>query len=129
MIAFLSVLDASALLALLHREPGGDAVQGFLADAAMSAVNWSETVQKLGTRGVEVEGIRASVEALGVAIVPFDAGQAEDAASLWRPTAHAGLSLGDRACLALARRLGVPAITADRSWATLQLRIEVTVIR
>lgn len=129
MIGFLCVLDASALLALLHEESGADAVLGFLGDAAMSAVNWSETVQKLDARGVPVDGIRTNIEALGVTIVPFDADQAEDAASLWRPAAQARLSLGDRACLALARRLGVPAITADKSWATLHLAAEVKVIR
>lgn len=129
MTGFLSVLDASALLAVLHGERGADVVKTFLDGAAMSAVNWSETVQKVSARGLHIHGLRTDVEAVGVTIVPFDSEQAEAAASLWRQTRSAGLSLGDRACLVLASRLGLPAITADRSWDALHIGVDVRVVR
>ncbi len=126
---FLCVLDASALLAVLNLEAGADQVVPLLDRAAMSAVNWSETVQKTAARGVATQGLRSEVEALGVTIVPFDSRQAEEAATLWPRTASAGLSLGDRACLALAQRETVPAVTADRAWSTVSLDVNEYVIR
>jgi len=93
---FACVLDASALLAVLSQEAGADQVVPLLDGAAMSAVNWSETVQKAAARGVATQRLRSEVEAFGVTIVPFDSAQAEGAATLWPRTASAGLSLGDR---------------------------------
>src|SRR5689334_24230576 len=101
-----TVLDASALLALLHAEPGGDLVKGLLQTASMSTVNWSEVVQKSLDRKVTVQGLRQDLEALGLRILPFTADQAERTAALRAETQHLGLSLGDRACLALAAELG-----------------------
>ena len=126
---FACVLDASALLAVLNQEAGADQVVPLLDGAAMSAVNWSETVQKAAARGVATQRLRSEVEALGVTIVPFDSRQAEEAATLWSRTASAGLSLGDRACLALAHREVVPAVTADRAWSTVSVDVNVHVIR
>ena len=123
------VLDASAILALLHSEPGGETIQKLLESAAVSSVNWSEVVQKALERKAEVEGLRQEFEALGLRIVPFSASQAEQAA-LWREqTRSLGLSLGDRACLALAAELGVPAVTTDRIWKDLALGVEVRTLR
>lgn len=123
------VLDASALLALLAKEPGGDAVESWLRPGTvMSAVNWSEIV----TRAVELDvasGLRAQVVALGMTIVTFDADDAEAAAALRPLTRSSGLSLGDRACLALARRRGLPVVTAERVWAGLNLGVDVRLIR
>ena len=128
--AFSCVLDASALLALLNDEPGGQEVEHLLAEAAISSVNWSEVVQKSLARGVGMEGLREDMEALGLLIVPFGFEDAERAAALWSKTTQAGLSLGDRACLALASRLSLPVLTADRAWSSLQdLDISVRVIR
>jgi ribonuclease VapC len=126
-----SVLDASALLAVLNTEPGGAAVVPLMADAAMSAVNWSEVVQKALAHGVSASpaDLRTDVEALGVDVRPFTASQAEIAASLWSSTKHLGLSLGDRACLALATEIGATAVTADAAWARLALSIPVRVVR
>lgn len=129
MRSLVCVLDASALLAVLNQEAGADQVVPLLDGAAMSAVNWSETVQKAASRGVATKGLRSEVEALGVTIVPFDFRQAEEAATLWPRTASAGLSLGDRACLALAHRETVPAVTADRAWPTVSVDVNVHVIR
>lgn len=126
-----AVIDASALLALLNGEPGGPAVTQLLAGAAMSAVNWSEVVQKALHHGVSAspEELRSDVEALGVEFHPFNPSRAEAAAVLWASTRHVGLSLGDRACLALAIELGVAAVTADTMWDRLQLPIAVRVVR
>lgn len=124
-----TVLDASALLAMLHAEPGGDFVQRLLQTAAMSTVNWSEVVQKALDRKVEVQGLRQDLEALGLKILPFTADQAERTAYLRAETQHLGLSLGDRACLALAAELGLPAVTADRVWKDLTFGIEIRVAR
>ena len=113
------VLDASALLAWLHDEPGGDQVEALLEVAVMSTVNWSEVLQKSLARGVAVEGLREDLEALGLQIEPFTMRDAEIAAGLWKQTRALGLSLADRACLALGLRLGWPVITADRAWQAL----------
>jgi PIN domain nuclease of toxin-antitoxin system len=104
-------------------------VAGLLADAAMSAVNWAEVLQKALSRGVAIGDLRREIETLGVEVIPFDADQAEEAARLWESTRGIGLSLGDRACLSLARSRSQPAVTADRAWASVPLGIPVRVIR
>ena len=124
-----SVLDASALLAMLHREQGGDIVEGLVEGAVISTVNWSEVYQRSLARGVEVRGLGSELAALGLQVVSFGTEDAERAAELWPATRSAGLSLGDRACLALALRLGAPAVTGDRSWSRLELDIPITTIR
>lgn len=123
------VLDASALLAFLHGEPGGGAVQPELNTALMSSVNWSEVVQKALNGGVDVTGLREDLEALGLRVLPFTAEEAELAAALWVQTKAHGLSLGDRACLALGLRARLPVLTADRTWQRLALGVPVRVIR
>lgn len=110
------VLDASALLALLHEETGGEEVEPLLAEAAISSVNWSEVTQKSLSRGVHIEGLREDMEALGLTIHAFDADDAESVAELWEKTRSHGLSLADRACLALAGKLSAQALTTDRAW-------------
>lgn len=123
------VLDASAMLALLHSEPGAEAVEDVLDRAAISTVNWSEVCQHWFAHDVDVVDLRADIEALGVQIVPFTADDAEQAAALWSSTRRLGLSLGDRACLGLARRLELPAVTADRAWLDADVGIEIRPIR
>lgn len=123
------VLDASALLAALHDEPGSDMVIPLLPRCAMSAVNWSEVVQKSLARGVNVAGMRDDITSLGMTIAQFSTEDGELAAQLWLETRARGLSLGDRACLALALRLKLPALTADRAWAELKLPAKIRVIR
>lgn len=125
------VLDASAVMALLYREPGHERVAELLAEAVVSAVNWAEVVQKLVQRGhpapiSAAEGVRS----LGVEIVPFSPAEAVRTGLLWPGTRRAGLSLGDRACLAVAHRLpkGV-AVTADRVWADLDIDVTIELIR
>jgi ribonuclease VapC len=124
-----NVLDASALLVVLHNETGAATVAPLLEGAAVSAVNWSEVVQKAASRGVDVGRLREEVEALGVRIAAFDAAAAEAAAHLWAATKDAGLSLGDRACLALARDLGATAVTADTAWVGVNVGIPIQLVR
>lgn len=124
------VLDASALLALLHREPGIEVVQASVAVSVISSVNWAEVIQKIIARGGrEPNEVVDDLEYLGLAVIAFTADDAEMAAGLWFLGRRSGLSLGDRACLSLARRLGLPALTGDRRWATLDLGVEVRLIR
>jgi PIN domain nuclease of toxin-antitoxin system len=122
------VIDASALLAMLHREPGGDAVATILGAGLMSAVNWSEVVQKARARGVAVDGLAEDLESLGLELVPFATREAEWAADIWHQGGRA-LALADRACLATAAVRGLAVVTADRSWPGAAAGIEVRVIR
>jgi ribonuclease VapC len=123
------VLDASALLALLHQESGAEIVQTALPESVISAVNWSEVWQKTMERKVSTDGLREDLEALGLKIEPFTSEQAELAAQLREPSRSLGLSLGDRACLALALNLNVTAMTADKVWETLVIQVPIQVIR
>lgn len=123
------VLDASALLAWLQGEPGGEVVEPLLNQAVMSSVNWAEVLQRSLARGVQIEGMQADLEALGLQILPFAALDAERVAQLYLLTRPLGLSLGDRACLALARGLNFPVFTTDRVWGDLNLGLEIQVLR
>lgn len=124
------VLDASALLAWLHREPGLEIVEASLRRSVISSVNWAEVLQKIIARGIrEPEAVAGELQYLGLSVVPFTADDAERAARLWSMGRQAGLSLGDRACLSLAQRLGLTALTADRRWATLETGVDVQLIR
>ena len=123
------VLDASALLALLNDEPGADRVAEHLDAAAISAVNWCETYGKLRQAGVGGDDLVAGFAETGIEIMPFEAQDACLAGELVSVSREAGLSLADRACLALAARLGVPAVTADRTWLELDIGVEVIGIR
>jgi ribonuclease VapC len=124
------VLDASALLALLQGEPGSDTVANMLSASAMSAVNLSEVAAKLTEHGMPREAVQRALGGLPIDVHAFDGEAAYAAGELRRLTRSAGLSFGDRACLALAMRLGATAMTADRAWASLgEGTGRVTVIR
>ena len=129
------VLDASALLAYLQGEPGAEHVaEALTRPAAISAVNYAEALAKLAEDGETAEQLaqRFETEGLVGGVVAVESVLAEDAttiASLRRPTRHLGLSIADRTCLALALRLGLPVMTADRTWAELGLDVEVQAIR
>ena len=92
-------------------------------------VNLAGVMQRGVARGLAVEGLTADIEALGVTILPFTAEDAEASAALWPATHRLGLSQGDRACLALASRLNLPALTADRAWVEIRMGIDIQVIR
>lgn len=123
------VLDASALLALLQEEPGAETAAVVLQDSSVSTVNWSEVLQKSLAQGIDITDMQTELQALGVQFVPFSTLYAELAAQLWPNTKFCGLSLGDRACLALAMDLRAIALTANRVWSNLQIGIQVRVIR
>jgi PIN domain nuclease of toxin-antitoxin system len=123
------VLDASALLAFLHDEPGGSEVAAVLQGSLVSTVNWAEVVQKALAHGVDIAGMQTDFSDIGVTFVPFSTNQAELAAGIWSGNRTAGLSLADRACLALALDRQAPALTADRAWRDLSLGIDVHVLR
>ena len=110
------VLDASALLAMMLEEPGGSRVAQIITEAAISAVNLSEVADYYARLGMPRDMLTAMLADLPFTIVPADADQALDAAMLRPLTQKAGLSLGDRYCLALARQLGCEALTTDRAW-------------
>ena len=121
------VLDSSALLAMLFQEPGSDKVAEVLGHAQMSAVNVTEVLTKLHDRGAApaaIGGVRALIDRMHVA---YDLKQAALAAELRGSTRALGLSLGDRACLALAKSLGLPALTGDRAWVSVASAIGVDV--
>lgn len=110
------VLDASAVLALLFEETGAEVVRAQLRTGVIGAANLAEVLAKLSDHGLPaVEAVRA-VAILGLEIAPMTEAQAQRSAELRPLTRGAGLSLGDRTCLALAAELGAPAVTADRSW-------------
>ena len=123
------VLDASAVLALLHHEPGADQVEASLGQAVMSAVTWAEVAGLLDARGLPPAPLRETVEALGIDLRAFGAEDADETGCLFAATRDAGLSLGDRACLALARRLEAPALTADSAWLGVDVGVEVRCLR
>ena len=124
------VVDASALLVLLNGEPGSEQVEKALAEgASVTTVNLSEAVAKLSDAGMPEQAIRQAVGTLPLAIVDFDEDLAYRAGLLRPATRRAGLSLGDRACLALAQRMGLTALTADRRWTTLDVNVGVQAVR
>ncbi|MPY67713.1 type II toxin-antitoxin system VapC family toxin [Deinococcus sp. SDU3-2] len=127
------VLDASALLTYFFGEPGADQVEKRLPGSVMHTVNYAEVLSKLAERGLAPKAAEHQLEQAGLSqVIRIDAGTSADALAVarLRPlTRAAGLSLGDRYCLALADRLGVAAATTDRSWGTLDLGIPVEVLR
>lgn len=125
------VVDASALLAAFNDEPGRGTVIAALDDAVISAVNLAEVAAGLVAKGKSPTQARAALRALGCPVMETDEEQGLDAGFLRQRTATVGLSLGDRCCLALARRLNAPALTADRRWLEVAdvCEVEVRLIR
>jgi PIN domain nuclease of toxin-antitoxin system len=123
------VLDTSALLASLKRESGADAVDAVLDQAAISMVNVAEIMTKVADWGLDANAYAKNLAALPVEFVPFDFTLAVIAGRLRSPTRGLGLSLGDRACLALAIERNCPVLTADRNWNKLSLGIPIQLIR
>lgn len=121
------VLDASALIAMLKAEPGGETVAAAIADARMGVFNLAEVITHFANLGMPANAIDAMLAPLPITLVPADAALARVAGHLRALTASAGLSLGDRFCLALARQEGRPAWTADRAWADVAAAIAVEV--
>ncbi len=129
------VLDASALLAYLRDEAGASEVADVIAGGAtISTVNLAEVFSSTADRGLDPEQLADQLTERGlldgaIAVEPFTTADAIDVGRLRPLTRDAGLSLGDRACLALARRLGVAALTADTTWATAGIDVDLHQIR
>lgn len=129
------VLDASALLAHLRDEPGADVVAEAIASGAViSTVNLAEVFSRVADRGGDPAKLAAELTQSGlldgaITVEPFTAADAIDVGRLRPLTRDAGLSLGDRACLALARRLDAPALTADTDWQGVAHGVELRPIR
>lgn len=121
------VLDASALLAMLRDEPGADRVEAVLEDASMSVVNLAEVVSHFAKAGVARDAIESILKPLPLRLIPVDDLLSYQAGMLRSVTVEGGLSLGDRYCLALAKRAGVPALTAERRWPGIATAAGVTV--
>jgi len=126
-----AVLDGSALLAMLREEPGGERVRSVLRDSAMTTINFGEVVGFYARRGASEPEIRRLLHPLPIERIAFDEELAYVVGLMLPKASSAGLSLGDRACLGLAERLGVKALTADRSWSRIAraVGVEVDVIR
>lgn len=110
------VLDSSAVLALLRREPGGDGVADHLESALISAVNLQEVAKEMFREGAIASDVRATLDALALDVRAHDTEAAYRSAELYGPTRKYGSGLGDRSCMALGLKLGLPILTADRDW-------------
>src|SRR5829696_4208782 len=124
-----NVLDASAILAAINSEAGAHVVMAALPDGIVSTVNLAEVISKLIEKGSSREQVRDILDELMLTTADFDGDLAERCGHLRATTRAHGLSLGDRACLALAERLNVPAITGDHRWSDLQIGITINLIR
>ena len=123
------VLDASALLALLFKEAGHEQVAAQLQGALISAVNWSEVLARFARDGHATTDVAAMLAPLPLQIVAFDEDAARRTADLVPAVRAKGLSLGDRACLALGLARGLPVLTADHAWSSLDVGVGIRVIR
>ena len=124
-----AVLDASAVLGVLWREPGFEEVADALSRSLISVINEAEIIGVLMQRGETAERALSIVHALPYEVVGLDRQLAIRAGALWRSFKPRGLSLGDRCCLALAERTALPALTSDQRWADLGIGVEVRLFR
>lgn len=123
------VIDASSIIAVLLDEPGADFVIDHSRNGFISVVNLAEVYERAERSGLSAQAASLLVGRLDLVRVPFTESLALLTASLRAKTRHKGLSLGDRACLALASERALPALTADRKWADLDLGIDIQLIR
>ena len=125
------ILDASTLIALLKHEPGGDMVANAIGDSKITAINYAEVISHFCHAGMPTIEVDAMLRPLPMVVVSADEKLARLAGHLRTMTSSAGLSLGDRFCVALAQLEKLPAWTSDRNWQTLAeaVQVEITLIR
>ena len=123
------VLDASALLALLFHETGYETVASHLEGACISTVNLSEVVGRFTRDGHNAQLVLQKIEALGIKIISFSLNHATVAATFLPQTRSLGLSLADRACLALAFSRNAPVLTADKIWQQADVGVDIVLVR
>lgn len=124
------VVDSSVVIAYLRREPGWEALEGYLAGTCLiSTVNLTEVVGTLRDKGIAAEALDTILDHLELTVMSYDEAQARKAGELRVATKHLGLSLGDRACLALADAQKLAAITTDSVWGQLDVGIKIKVVR
>jgi ribonuclease VapC len=129
------VLDAFALMAYLQNETGASVVEAaLLQHSFISIINWIEVLSKAGDLGADPKALTQDLESQGLLgqdleIVTVTQADALKIAQLRPLTQSLGLSLGDRACIALGLRLELPVLTADRIWTSLDLGVEIQLIR
>ena len=123
------VFDSSVLIAILRQEPGSEVGEQSLNDALISTVNLAEVATYLARNSVPPETIDRALTAFPIEVVPFDREQGIIAGCLYPACKSLGLSLGDRACLALAKSKNLPVLTADQAWLELEIDVSVNSIR
>jgi PIN domain nuclease of toxin-antitoxin system len=123
------VFDTSVIMALLNQEPGGEEAQRYIGKSIVSAVNIVELVSNLSLRPLPMSAIQQIINRMSFQIIPLSRELAELAGFLREQTRSAGLSLGDRACIALAIQQKIPVFTTDRAWAKFDFGIPVHLIR
>ncbi|HHP7230928.1 MAG TPA: PIN domain-containing protein [Xenococcaceae cyanobacterium] len=123
------VFDSSVLIAILRQEPGSDVGEQSLNEALISTVNLAEVATYLARNSVPPETINDALAAFPIEVVPFDREQGLIAGCLYPACKSLGLSLGDRACLALAKSKSLPVLTADKAWLELEIDVKVKSIR
>ena len=123
------VFDSSVLIAILRQEPGSEVGEQSLNEALISTVNLAEVATYLARNSVPTETINDALAAFPIEIVPFDREQGLIAGCLYPACKSLGLSLGDRACLALAKSKSLPVLTADKAWLELEIDVSVNSIR
>ena len=123
------VVDSSVVVAAILQEPGGEEMASRDGPFLISAVNLCEVLERLAVGSAAEAPTLAMLEDLGLVLVDFTPDLAAMAARLKAPTRSVGLSLGDRACLALALRDQAPVLTGDRAWSKVDVGVEVVLIR
>ena len=125
------VIDTWAVFVDLQGEPGAQEARRWLRDAAISSVNLHEIVAKATEKGATPDQARELIAKLRLHVHTHDADAAVEAGLMRVATKPKGLGLGDRACLALAKRLNLPAVTADAAWVELadELGVQVVMVR